>query len=260
MLQLPLDQLLLVITQAALLTILIVRLWSAGLNRLYPYFFGYLVAELLRTMVMSVVPFKGRAYPYFWVGGEAVIVCFYALIVVELYRVVLRDLPGIASISRRSIAATVAIASAGSLLLLFLEEKSRNYVSTFLQIERAIVFSLVIFILLGSAFLAYYPIPLNRNVVIYSIGYSVYFLTKATALFVRTLGYRVSQQISVILLLVSSGCLLFWALTLNRRGELRTMVIGHKWKREDEALLLSKLKAINANLAEARKTVIPTPQ
>jgi hypothetical protein len=38
------------------------------------------------------------------------------------------------------------------------------------------------------------------------------------------------------------------------------MVIGHKWKREDEALLLSKLKAINANLAEARKTVIPTPQ
>jgi hypothetical protein len=260
MLQLPLGQLVLVITQAALLIILIVRLWSAGLNRLYPYFFGYLVAELLRTIVMSAVPFKGRAYPYFWVGGEAVIACFYALIVVELYRVVLRDLPGIASISRRYITATVAIATVGSLLLLSLEQRPRNYVSTFLVIERAIVFSLVIFILLVSAFLAYYPIPLTRNVVIYSIGYSVYFLTKATALFVRTLGYRVSQQISVILLLVSSGCLLFWALTLNRRGELRTVVIGHKWKREDEALLLSKLKAINANLVEARKTVMPSSQ
>jgi hypothetical protein len=260
MLQLPLDQLVLVVIQAALLIFLIVRLWSADLYRVYPYFFGYLVAELLRGVLMSVVPFKGRAYPYFWVGGEAVIVCFYALIVVELYRVVLRELPGIASISRRYITATVGIATVGSLLLLSLGLRPRNYFSTFLVIERVIVFSLVIFILLVSAFLAYYPIPLNRNVVIYSIGYAVYFLTKATTLFIRTLGYHVSQQISAILLLVSSACLLFWALTLNRQGELRTVVIGHKWKREDEALLLSTLKAINANLVEARKTVMPSSQ
>jgi hypothetical protein len=260
MLQLPLEQLVLVVIQAALLIFLIVRLCSAGLYRVYPYFFGYLVAELLRGVLMSVVPFKGRAYPYFWVGGEAVITCFYALIVVELYRVVLRDLPGIASISRRYITATVAIATVGSLLLLSLGLRPRNYFSTFLVIDRAIVFSLVIFILLVSAFLAYYPIPLNRNVVIYSIGYAVYFLTKATSLFIRTLGYHVSQQISAILLLVSSACLLFWALTLNRRGEMRTVVIGHKWNREDEALLLSKLKAFNAHLVDARKAVAPFSQ
>lgn len=260
MLQLPLDQLVLVIAQAALQVILIVRLWSAGLYRLYPYFFGYLVAELLRGGLIWVVPFKGHAYPYFWVACESIVTCFYALIVFELYRVVLRDLPGIASISRRYIAATVAIATVGSLLLLSLGLRPRNYFSTFLVIERAIVFSLVIFMLLVSAFLAYYPIPLNRNVVIYSIGYAVYFLTKATSLFVRTLGYHVSQQISAILLLVSSACLLFWALTLNRRGETRTVVIGHQWNREDEALLLSKLKAFNTELVDARKTVAPFSQ
>jgi hypothetical protein len=253
MLQLPLEQLILVFAQAALLIALIVRLWSAGLQRVYPYFFSYLLASLLQALVLSAIPFKGRAYPYFWVGSESVNACCYALIVVELYRVVLRDLPGIASISRRYITVTIAVATAGSLLLLRLEETPTNYVSTFLVIERAIVFSLVIFILLVSAFLAYYPIPLNRNVVVYSIGYSVYFLTKATGLFIRTLGHYVMAQIGTVLMVVSSACLLFWAIALNRQGELRTVVIGHKWKREDEMQLLSKLKAINATLVSAGK-------
>jgi len=253
MLQLPLDQLLLVVAQAALLIALIVRLWSADLYRIYPYFFGYLLAELLRTLIASVIPFTGHAYRYFLMASEGVIACYYTLIVVELYRVVLRDLPGIATISRRYITVTVAVATVGSLLLLRLEETPRNYVSTFLVIERAIVFSLVIFILLVSAFLAYYPIPLNRNVVMYSIGYGIYFLTKATALFIRTLGHYVTRQTGTVMLGVSSACLLFWVLALNRRGEMRTVVVGHKWKREDEVRLLSKLKAINASLVEAGK-------
>jgi hypothetical protein len=253
MLQLPLDQLALVVAQAALLIVLILRLWAAGLHRVYPFFFSYLLADLLQTLILSAVPFKGGAYPSIWVVSEGIIAGYYALIVVELYRVVLRELPGIATISRRYITGTVAVASLGSLLLLYLEETPRNYVSTFFVIERAIVFSLVIFILLVSAFLAYYPIPLSRNVVIYSIGYAVYFLTKATALFVRTLGHYVMPQISTVLMTVSSVCLLFWAFTLNRRGELNTMVVGHKWNREDETRLLSKLKAINASLVEAGK-------
>jgi len=253
MLQFPLGQQLLIVAQAALLVALIVSLWATGLRRVYPYFFSYLLADLLQTLILSVVPYNAHAYRYFWMASDGIIAYCYTLIVVELYRVVLRDLPGIATVSRRYITITVAIASVGSLLLLRLEETPRNYVSTFLVIERAIVFSLVIFILLVSAFLVYYPIPLSRNVVIYSIGYAVYFLTKATALFVRTLGHYVMPQISTVLMVVSSVCLLFWVLTLNRRGEMRAVVVGHKWKVEDEAWLLSKLKAINASLVNAGK-------
>jgi hypothetical protein len=253
MLQLPLDQLVLVIVQTAILLALIVRIWSEGLYREYPYFFSYLIANLVQTLIGVAIPFKGPAYPRFWVASEGVIDCCYALTVVELYRVVLRDLPGIASISRRYITVTVVIAILGALFLQRLAETPANYLSVFFVIECAIVFSLVIFILMVSAFLAYYPVPLHRNVVVYSIGYAVYFLTKAAALFIRTLGYYVSPQISTALLVVSSACLLFWTLGLNRRGEIRTVVIGHKWNREDEARLLSKLKAINANLVSMGK-------
>src|SRR5271170_1581413 len=109
MLQLPLNQLLLVVAQAALLVALIIRLWAVGLYRVYPYFFSYLLAELLQTLSLSAIPYKAHAYRYFWMASEGVIAGCYTLIVVELYRVVLRDLPGIATISRRYITITVAI-------------------------------------------------------------------------------------------------------------------------------------------------------
>src|ERR1035441_1856544 len=128
MLQLPLDQLLLVFTQIALLVVLILRMWYAGLHRIYPLFFSYLLADLLLTSILLAVPYKGRAYPYFWVASEGINACCYTLIVVELYRVVLRDLPGIATISRRYITVTVAVATVGSLLLLRLERSEERRV------------------------------------------------------------------------------------------------------------------------------------
>jgi hypothetical protein len=253
MLQLPTGQLILVLVQATLLLGLIARLWSAGLYREYPYFFSYLLADLLQSVILSFIPFKGAAYPYFWLVTEAIIVCFFVLIIGELYRVVFREFPGIASISRRYITVTIALAILVSLLLLRVEQAPAGLVSTFFVFERAIVFSLVLFILLVTTFLVYYPVPLNRNVVVYSIGYAVYFLTKATGLLIRTLGHYVMPQIATVLLIVASACLLFWLLGLNRRGEQRTVVIGHKWKAEDEQRLLAKLEAINANLLSMAK-------
>jgi hypothetical protein len=254
MLQLPLDQLLLILLQDALLLALILRIWTAGLYRLYPYFFSYLLAELARQAIMTSVPYRSNSFKYFWVSTEGVVACFYVLIVVELYRVILRDLPGIASISRRYITATLGIAILLSLLLLRVEEAPANWVSAFLVIERAVTFSLVFFILLVSAFLVYYPVPLNRNVIVYSVGYAVYFLTKATGLFVRTLGHYIARELSTVLLVISSLCLLYWAFALNRRGELRTVVVGHKWGKVDEEQLLAKLRTINASLIRTAKT------
>lgn len=253
MFQLPLGQLILVIAQAVFLIVLIARLWSASLQKIYPFFFSFLLAELLRTAILSAVPLRSHAYPRFWVATEIFVDCFYPLIVVELYRVVLRDLPGIATAARRYIAGTVVVATLASLLLLRLEETPKNFVSVTFVIDRAVVFSMVIFILLVSLFLLYYPVRLSRNAVFYSIGYAVYFLTKAAGLFVRTLGYYIAPLLGTAFILVFDISLLFWILTLNKQGELLTMVLGHKWKNEDEALLLSKLKDLNAHLLAAEK-------
>ncbi len=249
----PLDQLLLLALQDAALVALLVRVWWTGLFRTYPYFSGYLLLNLIQRALLSSIPFDSHLYVYAWIATQGVLDCSCALVVLELYRLILRDFGGIASVSRRYIKVTLALAILVSLLLLGLEERPANQLSAFLLFERAVVFSLLLFVLLLAAFLTYYPVPLNRNSVVYLIGYAVFFLTKATALFIRNLGHYWSRYLSTVIIAVSAVCLLFWLFGLTRRGETRTVVLGYKWNKEDEERLLSQLKAINANLLGTAK-------
>jgi hypothetical protein len=244
----PLDQLILLVLQDSALVALLIRFWWMGLYRTYPCFFCYLLGDLLQTVIVFALPFDGPQFPYVWVATEGLVVFLFCLIVLELYRVIFRDLAGIATLSRRYIKATLAVSILVSLLLRGLEETPANMVSTFLLFERAAVCSLLFFILLITAFLAYYPIALNRNLLAYLIGLAVYFLTKATALFIRNLGHYWSRYLSTVLLAVFTACLLFWLFTLTRRGEMRSVVIARKWKPEEEETLLLQLRTINNNL------------
>jgi len=90
-------------------------------------------------------------------------------------------------------------------------------------------------------------------VIVYFIGYAAYFLIKATGLLVRTLGHYVLYQINIVLMVVFPCCLLFWIFGLNRRGELRQVVVGHKWDLNEEEQILAKLKQINSTLLGASK-------
>ena len=182
------------------------------------------------------------------------IVCAHVLVVLELCKVLLLDLPGITTVARRYIKWTMAVAIAGSLVLLRVERAPVSVIGYFFTCERSIVSSLVIFVLLTMLFMVYYPVPLNRNVIAYSIGYTVYFLTKASAIFLRNLTPTWYREASIVLLIISTACLIFWLFTLSRRGETRAMVVGPQWSPETEEQLLSKLRAINAGLVRTVRT------
>lgn len=228
-------------------------MWQAGLQRVYVYFFSYLLLLLFESAILALVGYGTVAYGYVWMATEVLSLCFYTLIVLECFDSVLRNLGGIATISRRYIKITLGIAVIAALLLLGLERTPRTVFQYFYTLDRTIISSLVMFVLLINIFLVYYPIPLNRNVIVYSVGYAVYFLTKAAALFARNVSDELQRQISAVLIAVSTTCLIFWAFTLNRRGETKTVVIGHKWRAEDEERLLSQLKEINASLGRAAR-------
>lgn len=246
------DQLLLVV-QATGLVLLCIRMSWIGLRRVYPYFFVYLLLGLLQIVVLFFVPYSGVLYRDTWVVSEGLIVCFYALVVLELYSAVLRNLVGIARLSRRYIEASLALAVVASLLLLVLEKSSTYLATAFIIFERAVVFSLVIFVLLVSAFLAYYPVPLARNVIVYSSGYVVYFLAKATMLFLVNRSHQRSPIGESLVESVSAACLFFWLFALNRRGEEKTVVVGHRWNPGDDAVVLLKLQALNDSLVRSAR-------
>lgn len=252
--RLPFEQQFLAVAQAAAVIGLCIRLCLAGLQRVYPLLFGYLLASFLSICLPLAVPFDTLLYRNLWLIVESLIICLYVLVILELYSNVLHDMAGIASLSRRYIHIALAIAIVASLLLLVVEKNAAGMVAHLFVFERTIMFSLVLFMLLLTAFLVYYPIPLKRNIIVYSVGYTIYFLAKATAIFISNLGYYWTRELSNVRLIACLGCLLFWLFALNRSGETKTVVLGHQWNVEDEDRLLAQLKAINASLARtARK-------
>jgi len=84
----------------------------------------------------------------------------------------------------------------------------------------------------------------------------LYFLTKTAGLFARGLEPNWTRGINTVGIAISTICLLFWLLALNRRGQTNTVVIGHRWNRDDEELLLTQLKAINANLLRTSRKLL----
>jgi hypothetical protein len=252
----PIEQKLLLVLQTGALVGLSAQLWWTGLYRKYLCFFSYVLLGLLQTAVMAPIPLSSRGYRNAWLFTEGVIVCAHVLVVLELCKVILHGLHGITTVARRYIHWTMALAVLSSLLLLTVERVPVALTGYFLTCERAVMSSLVIFVLLLMLFLAYYPVPLNRNVITYSIGYTVYFMTKAVAIFVMNMGPASNRQLSTILMSISTACLLFWLLVLSRRGETKAIVVGHQWSLEKEERLLSQLRTVNASLAR----VVPTFQ
>ncbi len=246
--QLPIEQQILLVAQIVALVALFARMSWDGLYKIYVYFFCYLAVELLQLLIPVFVPLDGRMYRDSYVVSQAVVICFSALVVLELYSSVFRSLPGIGNISRHYIKVTLVLAVLVSLLPLGLE-KTPNTVTGYLFIfQRPIMTSLLVFILLIMGFLVYFPVPLGRNVLVYLLGYAVYFVTNATTIFIRNLGHYWSRPISDVHMLVYFTCLAFWLFVLSPSGETKRLVVGHQWNPSDEARLLSQLEAINASL------------
>jgi hypothetical protein len=246
--QLPIEQQVLAVVQIAVLLALCSKLCWNGLYKVYAFFFSYLVLDLLQALIPVFVPLTSPIYRDSYVASQGLIICSYAFVILELYSVTLRNLEGIAGVARRYIKITLVFALLLSLLPLVVEKAPNTVTGYFFIFERPILSSLIVFVLLIGGFLAYYPVPLGRNVMIYLTGYALYFLTVATTAFINNLGYFWNHLKGTADMSVSVLCLLFWLVALNRQGENKRLVTGYHWKPGDEQRLLAQLEAINASL------------
>jgi hypothetical protein len=249
--QLPIEQQILLVVEIVALATLCLRMWLAGLHRIYIYFFGYLLLELLQSLIPVLVPLKSRLYRDAFVVSQVVIVAFYALVVLELYSKALRDLAGIAGIARHYIKLMLALAIVLAVLPLPLENSQATLAGYFLTYERIVMASLLLFVLFISLFLLYYPVPLGKNVISYLMGYAVYFFAKTTVPLVINLGHDWIRELSSVAMAVSVLCLTFWIIALRRDGETKRVVVGHQWNLADQQKLNAQLDAINASLLRA---------
>jgi len=254
--RLPLEQQFILIGQTALLLALCIRFVYTGLYRIYSYFFTYFLLALLQSAIPQFVPLDSKRYLQIYMLSEGVVVCCYALVVLEEYSSILRGMAGVARVARQYIKITLTIAVIVSLLLVAGRKTPATLPQYFLTCERSVMAILLIFVLSSLIFLVYYPAPLSRNVVVYSIGFTVYLVSKAGGLFVAGAAtlHPWIRAMNTFWVGTATACLLFWLVALNRQGEVRKVLLAHPVGPAQEKLILSRLQAINEGLMRtARK-------
>jgi len=213
----------------------------------------------LREGVLSSLSTSNRLYEKIWVLTEPVEWFFLALVVLELYALVLADYKGLATAGRWALitAVAVALAASGISLLAPSHDTLQGPLLRYYYIaDRAIYFSLVVFLLTILGFLMQYPIVLRRNIVVHSMVFSVYFISN-TLIFVllSTRGYtRELLKAAVYAVeIINIGALGTWLAMLNPAGEIRKLRLRPAWMPGREEVLAGQLNQLNAALLRARR-------
>ena len=219
---------LLPILQAVLLVgsiLMVFKLYRTGLYRQNPFFFAFFIFRILNSVWQLLLPTSSIAYFYFWLATGPIVLFFYVLMVVELYKSVLERYRGLYSLGRWVMYASVAIAvtiSALSLLPTIKPEapevsKAVMYV---VATERGVDTALAVFIILILCFLSFFPLRLARNVRVHALVFSIFFLSNTFVLVMRTnFGLKFSDWVSTALMCVTAASVIAWLTLLRTPGE-----------------------------------------
>jgi hypothetical protein len=266
----PIERVIWLLTTVGYL-VLYIRLRQEGLHRTYRFFAGYVLFHVLRSVGLATIEpigrllgddssahLAGNLYGWLWVVTEPLLWVLYILVVLELYGLVLQKYKGIASLGRWAIFAGLAISLAISSVTLSADLSNPGEKFPILlyaaAIHRGVASSLVIFLLLITVFLSWYPVPLSRNVVVHSIAYAAYFLGMTMTLLVRNVsGGRLVEITNIVASGVAISCLGVWIVFLNRRGEARTVTVRQRWQADQEQHLIEQLDTINSTLLRAAR-------
>lgn len=237
--------------------ILSIRLFASGLYRRYRAFFSYLIFTTLHDGVLAVPRPDGKLYYQIWIRTEPVEWLFFALVVLEVYALVLQDYKGLSTVGRWALIAAVAVAllASGLSVMAPSQYSGQNPLLTYYYVaERAVYFSLAVFLLTILGVLMQYPISLNRNILVHSIVFSVYFLAYTVIyLLLSTHGKSVLSAVRLALDAFTLGALATWLAMLNPAGELRKQSLRPAWMPGREEELVSQLNHLNAALLRATR-------
>jgi hypothetical protein len=242
----------------ALTAAVLVKLWSSGLARIYKLLFCFLVSDLLSSVVALAVLYDTTWYGYFYFSLQTLKFAVAVPVLVEIYSLALERTPALAQFGRNTVIYVLGAAAlfpfAG--LLMDHSKSAHPYLRAFLLFEQTMDATMAIFLIIISAFMAWFPVRMRRNVILYAGGFIVWSLSRSAALHVVNQwsgNTTVNLAANLVDMFISMGCLLVWLLGLRREGESRTAVVGHLWNRAEADRLTEQLDAINDSLERLRR-------
>jgi hypothetical protein len=235
------------------------RLYSTDLYGKYRLFFASSVCVFARSA--ALFPFGPRTAPYYriWISTEPVLWLSYVLVVFELYRLFLGHYRGIYSVGRwfffGSVATSAIISALTVLPTISVARIKQPLVYYYGLAERGIGTSLGIFLLLLLILIAWFPVPLSRNLLTHCVVYAVFFFINNIVTLYRQVSLTHTDfVVNLCKLSIALACLFCWAFFLSRRGEDRIASLHLGRSPLQEKHLLGQLEGLNDTLLRtARK-------
>jgi hypothetical protein len=245
--------------------ILVLRLLSLRLHRVYEVFCAYIIFGLLSSSVYLIDAYLRMLdyrITYLVVFFGSWILTWW--MVYSLLDAILARLPGILKFSRILLGVVFALA----ILLGVVSVKSefsvaqarygfwslRFAAAVAIPLERVITTVSLVALLAIQSFVLWFPVQLPRNLVFFSIGFVFNFVCEAVLLLMREhLPHGAAAIIDPANIFILSASFAYFALTITRAGESIPMRIGHRWRPVEQQRLVQQLEQINDALLRTVK-------
>jgi len=245
---------------AVLQAVLLYRFWRLRLASVYPALVLSLAVELAETLILLNVPIGTTSYGYAFILCEGAVIASRVYVVYEIWRKVLESYRSLSWLSRGVMLATVV----GSLLLSLLthvnalgaDHEISAAIHAYFVVESTVYTALLFFLFAQALFLLIYPVPLKKNTLLYSFGYSFYFLSMVVFVYLRNLNPQAWQAMASVGRLVSYDIfLLIWVVLFRKGWEVETGGLSVPLPERAEQGLLKQLDALNRVLQSNDKTI-----
>lgn len=234
----------------------LVLLASLAVNRLqsvYRFFFAYLAADATETAAALIFQKNRRLYGEIYFVGQGAKMILAVFVVLEIYRIALAGHPALARFGKNTViyilAAAAAIAAAGFWLDRDMSPSERAPVLLrFASFERTMDAWMLLFLLMISVFMLWFPVRLKRNGALYISGFVIYFLARSVGLLLSNVAPALLAKFDTTMIAAQILCLILWTIALQPGGEKTTTVTGHRWDPDAADRLTAQLNAINTAL------------
>lgn len=234
-----------------------IRLAISRLQGRYRAFFAFLILLAAQNLMLTCAGSASKIYYYVYLFTEPVGWLVNVLVVLELYSLVLKDYRGLYTVGRWCLIVAVFVGLTGSALSLLIPAhvtRQGHLAAYYYVAERAVYFSLVIFVATILVLLTSYPIVLSRNALVHGIVFSAYFFSNMAAfLILTTNGFSAVNVATFIIQTVNVGALLTWLVLLNSSGEQARRTSRPAWMPGHAEELAGQLARLNTVLLRSSR-------
>ena len=217
------------------------------------WFFLYLLVLGTEVVLLEFVSVFSDTFGwiYFFFQSANLLVAYG--VIREIYGLALQGHAGLAQFGRSVMRWALAAAFGAAGVSLTIDRqvlKGQSLaVHRFLMVERSGDMILLFLILIISVYLAWFPVKLRRNVVIYGWGFALFFAARSFGLLViNILPQAHLVSVSNAMLAAEVACLAFWAFGFRSESADQTTVTGHRWNPGEISRLSDQLDSINEAL------------